>query len=112
MGKCPAVKVYAFPCCGVFILSYSELECPDPISPRNGYIEVSNFKGHYQFGSVATYKCNPGFILWGNSTRYIGSIRSHSLDFLLSSVESALQMVPGQMVLLLVIQFHVEILLQ
>jgi len=47
-----------------------EVECPDPISPSSGYIEVSNFKGRYQYGSVATYRCNPGFILWGNASRF------------------------------------------
>ena len=46
------------------------MECPDPISPSSGYIEVSNFKGRYQYGSVATYRCNPGFILWGNASRF------------------------------------------
>ena len=51
------------------IYSYSEVECPDPVSPTSGYIEVSNFKGRYQFGAVATYRCNPGFILWGNASR-------------------------------------------
>ena len=50
-------------------LNTSEVECPDPKSPTNGYIEVSNFNGIYQFGSVATYRCNPGYILWGNSSR-------------------------------------------
>ncbi|XP_023348187.1 membrane cofactor protein, partial [Eurytemora carolleeae] len=29
--------------------------------------------GRYQFGSVATYKCNPGFILWGNASRVCNS---------------------------------------
>jgi len=51
------------PCC-------AEVECPDPVSPTSGYIEVSNFKGRYQFGAVATYRCNPGFILWGNASRH------------------------------------------
>jgi len=51
------------PCC-------AEVECPDPVSPTSGYIEVSNFKGLYQFGSVATYRCNTGFILWGNASRH------------------------------------------
>jgi len=46
-----------------------EIECPDPVSPKSGYIEVSNFKGRYQYGAVATYHCNPGFILWGNASR-------------------------------------------
>jgi hypothetical protein len=30
---------------------------------------VSNFKGKYIYGSVATYHCNPGHILWGNASR-------------------------------------------
>ena len=50
-------------------LVVAEVECTDPVSPTNGYIEVSNFKGRYQFGSVAQYRCNPGFILWGNDSR-------------------------------------------
>ena len=25
--------------------TFSEIECPDPVSPKSGYIEVSNFKG-------------------------------------------------------------------
>ena len=29
----------------MYILLNSEIECPDPISPKSGYIEVSNFKG-------------------------------------------------------------------
>ena len=34
---------------------------------------MSNFRGSYVFGSRATYHCNPGFILWGNSTRLCDS---------------------------------------
>lgn len=30
---------------------------------------MSNFKGKYVFGSLATYHCNPGYILWGNASR-------------------------------------------
>lgn len=41
----------------------------DPLSVKDGFIEVSNFKGKYVFGSLATYHCNPGFILWGNASR-------------------------------------------
>ena len=50
-------------------LFVAEVECTDPISPTNGYIEVSNFKGRYQFGSIAKYRCNPGFTLQGNESR-------------------------------------------
>ena len=57
-----------------------ELECPDPVSPKSGYIEVSNFKGRYQFGSVATYRCNPGFILWGNASRFSNSHKSANFN--------------------------------
>ena len=39
------------------------MRCPDPTSPSNGYIEVSQYSGHYEYGSVATYHCNPGYIL-------------------------------------------------
>ena len=31
------------------IILNSEIECPDPISPKSGYIEVSNFKGNIEF---------------------------------------------------------------
>ena len=41
------------------------VQCPDPASPRSGYIELSS----YQVGSVASYRCNTGHLLWGNSTR-------------------------------------------
>ena len=61
-----------------------EVRCDHPSSTKDGFIEVfqhksfqmfkfsrpiqvSNFRGSYVFGSRATYHCNPGFILWGNS---------------------------------------------
>ena len=47
----------------------SEVQCDHPESTKDGFIEVSNFKGSYVYGSRATYHCNPGFILWGNATR-------------------------------------------
>ena len=49
--------------------NFSVDECSDPESPANGFIEVLNFTGLYQFGTLATYQCNPGYILWGNSSR-------------------------------------------
>ena len=39
------------------------MTCPDPQSPINGYIEVSEYSGEYVFGSVARYHCNPGYRL-------------------------------------------------
>jgi len=39
---------------------------------KDGFIEVSNFRGRYVFGSLATYHCNPGYILWGNASRLCG----------------------------------------
>ena len=51
----------------LFILA--EVQCSDPQSVKDGFIEVSNFKGRYVFGSLATYHCNPGYILWGNASR-------------------------------------------
>ena len=39
------------------------VRCDDPTSPSNGYIEVSQYSGQYQYGSVATYHCNPGYSL-------------------------------------------------
>jgi len=47
----------------------SEVLCEDPLSVKDGFIEVTNFKGQYVYGSVATYHCNPGYILWGNASR-------------------------------------------
>ena len=44
---------------------FSEVQCDHPESTKDGFIEVSNFKGSYVYGSRATYHCNPGFILWG-----------------------------------------------
>ena len=41
------------------------MQCDHPESTKDGFIEVSNFKGSYVYGSRATYHCNPGFILWG-----------------------------------------------
>ena len=48
---------------------FSEVQCVDPLAVKDGFIEVSNFKGRYVFGSLATYHCNPGYILWGNASR-------------------------------------------
>ena len=48
---------------------YAEVQCVDPLSVKDGFIEGSNFKGRYVFGSLATYHCNPGYILWGNASR-------------------------------------------
>lgn len=50
-------------------MNISEVQCSDPTSVKDGFIEVSNFKGRYVYGSLATYHCNPGFILWGNASR-------------------------------------------
>ena len=47
----------------------TEVLCEDPLSVKDGFIEVTNFKGQYVYGSVATYHCNPGYILWGNASR-------------------------------------------
>ena len=52
---------------------FSDVKCDHPTSTKDGFIEVSNFRGSYVFGSRATYHCNPGFILWGNSTRLCDS---------------------------------------
>ena len=48
-------------------LNLSEVQCDHPESTKDGFIEVSNFKGSYVYGSRATYHCNPGFILWGRT---------------------------------------------
>ena len=46
-----------------------EVQCDHPRSVKDGFIEVSNFRGKYVYGSLATYHCNPGYILWGNASR-------------------------------------------
>ena len=76
MTKCTAKRVSDgvfsnSPCIGV--ISISEVKCDHPTSTKDGFIEVSNFRGSYVYGSRATYHCNPGFILWGNSTRLCDS---------------------------------------
>ena len=63
-----------FCCClmnksALFFFSGAEVRCEDPSSLKDGFIEVSNFKGKYVYGSLATYHCNPGYILWGNASR-------------------------------------------
>ena len=55
--------------CSFIIAQLAEVQCIDPLSVKDGFIEVSNFKGRYVFGSLATYHCNPGYILWGNASR-------------------------------------------
>ena len=45
------------------LVSITAVTCPDPTSPANGYIEVSQYSGQYEYGSVATYHCNPGYTL-------------------------------------------------
>ncbi|XP_069986362.1 uncharacterized protein [Penaeus vannamei] len=46
-----------------------ESQCPPPGHVSHGFIEVANFRGVYGYGTVATYSCNPGYVLQGNSTR-------------------------------------------
>ena len=29
-------------------------------------LKVGSFGGRYRLGAIATYRCNPGFLLWGN----------------------------------------------
>ena len=55
-----------------FPLPNAEVQCMHPSSVKDGFIEVSNFRGKYVFGSLATYHCNPGYILWGNASRLCG----------------------------------------
>jgi hypothetical protein len=50
-------------------------ECPDPVPPHGGNVEVSNFNGRNQVESVASYKCKSGYVLKGNSSRYLSSLR-------------------------------------
>ncbi|KAG7162952.1 Sushi, von Willebrand factor type A, EGF and pentraxin domain-containing protein 1-like 2, partial [Homarus americanus] len=46
-----------------------ESQCPAPEHVSHGFIEVANFHGVYGYGTVATYTCSPGYVLYGNSTR-------------------------------------------
>ena len=57
----------------MFKKKISEVKCDHPTSTKDGFIEVSNFRGSYVYGSRATYHCNPGYILWGNSSRLCDS---------------------------------------
>ena len=43
--------------------------------PRGGNVDVSNVDGRNQAGSVASYKCKSGYVLRGNSSRYLCSLR-------------------------------------
>ena len=61
---------------------FSEVKCDHPTSTKDGFIEVSNFRGSYVYGSRATYHCNPGYILWGNSTRSVSDTDKHSENYL------------------------------
>ena len=56
----------------LFSFLITEVQCKHPKSVKDGFIEVSNFRGKYVFGSLATYHCNPGYILWGNASRLCG----------------------------------------
>ena len=57
----------------IFCVKLSEILCKHPESIKDGYIEVANFRGSYHFGSRAMYHCNPGFILWGNTSLTCGT---------------------------------------
>ncbi|KAK8730889.1 hypothetical protein OTU49_007681, partial [Cherax quadricarinatus] len=46
-----------------------ESQCPPPDHVPHGFFEVANFRGVYGLGTVATYICNPGYILLGNTSR-------------------------------------------
>ena len=39
------------------------VECDDPVSPLHGYTVLANYNGVNRVGSVATYKCNSGYLL-------------------------------------------------
>jgi hypothetical protein len=53
----------------------SGMECSDPVPTHSGSEEVFNLNGRNQVGSVATYKCKSGYVLIGNSSRYLSSLR-------------------------------------
>lgn len=74
MGAWPAAlsgSVVA-PAVPVVVHAPPEVECPAPASPHGGYIEVSSFRGSYHPGATASYRCNPGQVLWGNSSSSCG----------------------------------------
>ena len=42
------------------------------MSPLHGYTVLANYHGVNRAGSVATYKCNPGYMLWGDTDSLCG----------------------------------------
>ncbi|CAG0897176.1 unnamed protein product [Cyprideis torosa] len=47
-----------------------ELECKAPPAIAHGVVEVPGFQGSYRYGQEAQYRCNPGYTIWGNATRF------------------------------------------
>ena len=44
----------------------------DPVSPLHGYTVLANYRGQNRAGSVATVKCNPGYVLYGDQDSVCG----------------------------------------
>ena len=48
----------------------SSEECPDPVSPSDGYTLLAKLDGVNSAGSRALYRCNTGYTLQGDRSRY------------------------------------------
>ena len=44
----------------------------DPVSPLHGYTVLANYRGKNRAGSVATVKCNPGYVVYGAADSVCG----------------------------------------
>ncbi|CAG0882102.1 unnamed protein product [Darwinula stevensoni] len=51
-----------------------EQECEAPVQIANGFLLFPGFRSRYVFGLRAIYKCNSGFLLFGNATMTCGPV--------------------------------------
>ena len=61
----------------VTFLIQTETVCPEPQTPDNGTVSTatSSTSNNYGLDSVATYSCNTGFVLVGQTTRVCDDVR-------------------------------------